>query len=169
MNKVTLKATAAGGLALFGAVLPFGPAAADTLPLNTPCTATSARVHVTGFKDRVGNLRVQVYGANPADFLESGKKVVRVEGAVTPVGDMETCVPLPGPGTYALVVLHDRDSNGKLSVWSDGVGFSRNPRLGLSKPDFEKVKVALPKGVTDIRVVLNYRQGLSVRPIRAEG
>src|SRR3546814_4213445 len=80
---------------------------------------------------------------------------------------MDVCVPLPGPGTYALVVLHDRDANGKLSVWSDGVGFSRNPRLGLSKPDFKRVKVTLPAGTTDIKVTLNYRQGLSVRPLMA--
>src|SRR3546814_10684460 len=82
---------------------------------------------------------------------------------------MSVCVPLPGPGTYALVVLHDRDANGRLSVWSDGVGFSRNPKLGLSKPDYSRVKVTLPSGTTDIDVLLNYRQGLSVRPLKAAG
>src|SRR3546814_5462938 len=79
---------------------------------------------------------------------------------------MSVRVPLPGPGTYALVVLHDRDANGRLSVWSDGVGFSRNPKLGLSKPDYSRVKVTLPSGTTDIDVTLNYRQGLSVRPLK---
>lgn len=167
MNKVTLQAAIFAGLTLFGAVLPLGAASAVTLPLDTHCQATSARVHVTGFKDRVGNLRVQVYGDKPAEFLESGKKLVRVEGPVSASGDMSVCVPLPSPGTYALVVLHDRDGNGKLSVWNDGVGFSRNPRLGLSKPDYDKVKVAVPMGTTEIHVTLNYRQGLSVRPLKA--
>jgi uncharacterized protein (DUF2141 family) len=169
MNKVTVQAAFFGSLMLLSAVLPSGVATANTLPLGTPCEATAARVHVTGFKDRTGNLRVQVYGSNPTEFLESGKKVVRVEGEVSPAGDMNVCVPLPGPGTYALVVLHDRDANGRLSVWSDGVGFSRNPKLGLSKPDFSAVKVTLPSGTTDINVILNYRQGLSVRPLKAAG
>ena len=167
MNKVALHRMIIGGLTLFGAVLPSSVASAGTFPLSTPCEATAARVHVTGFKDRVGNLRVQVYGADPEEFLESGKKIVRVEGEVSPSGDMNVCVPLPGPGTYALVVLHDRDSNGRLSVWNDGVGFSRNPRLGLSMPDHSKVKVSVPNGTTDIQVTLNYRQGLSVRPLKA--
>lgn len=166
MNKVTLQAAIFGGLTLFSVVLPSGAAASETLPLGTRCDATSARVHVNGFKDRTGNLRVQAYGANPDEFLESGKKLIRVEGPVSAAGNMDVCVPLPGPGTYALVVLHDRDANGKLSVWSDGVGFSRNPKLGLSKPDYDRVKVTLPSGTTDLAVTLNYRQGFSVRPLK---
>lgn len=169
MDKVTARGVFFGSLMLLGAVLPIGVANADTLPLGTSCGETAARVHVDGFKDRVGNLRVQAYGSNPSEFLESGKKIVRVEGEVSPAGGMSVCVPLPGPGTYALVVLHDRDANGRLSVWSDGVGFSRNPKLGLSKPDYSRVKVTLPSGTTDIDVILNYRQGLSVRPLKAAG
>ena len=169
MDKVKAKAAIIGGWALLSGLLPASVSHAGTLPLNTPCQGTAARVHVSGFKDRVGNLRVQVYGNDPADFLESGKKIVRVEGQVSPAGMMDVCVPLPGPGTYALVVLHDRDGNGKLSVWNDGVGFSRNPRLGLSKPDFDKVKVTLPAGTTNVDVVLNYRQGLTVRPLKNAG
>ncbi len=166
MNKVTVQAAIIGGLTFFSGLLPAGIAAATTLPLGTHCEATSARVHVTGFKDRSGNLRLQVYGSNPADFLESGKKLLRIEGQVSESGDMNVCVPLPGPGTYALVVLHDRDGNGRLSIWSDGVGFSRNPHLGLSKPDFDRVKVTLPSGTTDIKVTLNYRQGLAIKPLK---
>src|SRR3546814_18592764 len=73
------------------------------------------------------------YGSDPSEFLESGKKIVRVEGEVSPAGKMSVCVPLPGPGTYALVVLHDRDANGRLSVWSDGVGFSRSEGRRVGK------------------------------------
>lgn len=169
MDKVTARTAIIGGLALLSGLLPASASLATTLPLTARCEGTAARVHVSGFKDRTGNLRVQVYGSDPAEFLESGKKIVRVEGQVSASGGMDVCVPLPGPGTYALVVLHDRDSDGKLSVWSDGVGFSRNPRLGLSKPDYGKVKVTLPAGTTDIDVVLNYRQGLSVRPLKTAG
>src|SRR3546814_16336237 len=79
-----------------------------SFPTRRPSDLTAARVHVDGFKDRVGNLRVQAYGSDPSEFLESGKKIVRVEGEVSPAGKMSVCVPLPGPGTYAPVVLHDK-------------------------------------------------------------
>lgn len=166
MNKVTLKMAFVSGMVLFGATLSAQTAFADTLPLSTPCQGTSLRVEVAGFRDRVGNLRVQVYGKNAEDFLESGKKVVRVEGRVSPSGSMNVCVPLPGPGTYAVVALHDRDSDGRLSVRRDGFGFSRNPKLGFSKPAHDKVKITVPSGTTDVRIVLNYVQGLSARPIK---
>src|SRR3546814_20652637 len=108
---------------LLWAGLPMGCPNSETWHVGTCCGETAAGVHVVGFKDRVGNLRVQAYGSDPSEFRESGKKIVRVEGEVSPAGKMSVCVPLPGPGTYALVVLHDRDANGRLSVWSDGVGF----------------------------------------------
>src|SRR3546814_17571433 len=112
MNKVTLQGAIFGGLTLFGAVSPLN-AATGTLPHDTRCEATSARVHVAGFKDRTGNLRIQAYGGNPSEFLENGKKLVRVEGEVSPAGGRDLCVPLPGPRSYALVVLPQPHTNGK--------------------------------------------------------
>jgi hypothetical protein len=84
---------------------------------------------------------------------------------VMPARNMTLCLPLPGPGAYAIVALHDRDSNDKLSVWSDGVGFSRNPRLGLSKPRPDAFAMDFFAGITPVRIILNYRRGLSVRPL----
>lgn len=131
------------------------------------------RVLVHGFKDRKGNMRLQLYSAQKEEFLAPGKKLLaagklfyRVETPVTPSGDVEVCIPLPGMGHYSLVVLHDRDANNKLSIWSDGVGFSNNPKLGLAKPDVSKVAFAAPSGVADMRIILNYRSGFSVRPLQ---
>jgi len=160
MNKVTVNKAIFSGMALLGATLPLTAHASPTLPLDTHCTGTSVRVQIEGFKDRTGNVRVQAYGSNPDDFLASGKKVVRVEGKTPSSGPVRVCVPLPAPGNYALVVLHDRDMNGKLSVSKDGFGFSRNPKLGLGKPDYDEVRITVGRGVSDIAVVLNYRRGL---------
>jgi uncharacterized protein (DUF2141 family) len=148
------------------------PAAAQDIigPEKAACApgvrGPAALVRVYGFKDRVGNLRVQVYGDNAEEFLAKGKKLKRIELPVTAAGDMNVCMALPRFGEFALVVLHDRDVNGKLSVSKDGVGFSRNPKLGLSKPDYDKVMFVARDGVTVVDVILNYRQGLlSVRPL----
>jgi len=67
-----------------------------------------------------------------------------------------------------MAVLHDRDMNGRLSVSKDGVGFSGNPKLGLSKPDYEDAMFVARDGVTVVDVILNYRQGLlTVKPLVA--
>jgi len=140
----------------------------DAPPL--PCSAgdggTAVSIEVDGFRDRAGGLRVQLYGDRPEDFLAKGKKLDRIDAPVTVAGPMHLCVPLPGPGTYAIVVLHDRNANHRLDVWSDGVGFSRNPRLRLAKPAYGDVVFEAGAGTQRLEIVLNYRQGLTVRPFR---
>jgi len=142
-----------------------GPEAAACRP---GAEGPAALVRIYGFKDRGGTLRVQVYGNNPEEFLEKGKKLKRVELPVTSSGDMNVCVELPRYGQYAIAVRHDRDNNRK-SGWSDGGGFSGNPRLSLTnlKPDFEDVSFTARPGVTVVDVVMNYRSGLSIKPVVA--
>jgi uncharacterized protein (DUF2141 family) len=150
------------------------PAAAQEIlgPDAAACRAgapgPSALVRIYGFKDRGGTLRVQLYGNNPDDFLAKGKKLKRIELPVTPAGDMNVCVDLPSYGDYAIAVRHDRDGNRK-SGWNDGGGFSGNPRISLGdlKPDFEEASFAARKGVTVVDVVMNYRSGLSIKPLVA--
>lgn len=142
-----------------------GPDAAACAPgSGTP----AALVRVDGFRAHSGNLRVQVYGANPSEFLAKGKWLKRVDLPVTRSGPMQICVALPAPGNYAIAVRHDEDGNGR-SGWNDGGGFSRNPRLSLTslKPQHSEVVLAFGAGPRPIDVVLNYRQGLSIRPIRS--
>ena len=125
----------------------------------------AALVHIHGFKDRAGRLRLQFYSGKPGEYLESGKYIRRIELPVTPEGDMTVCIVLPEPGAYAFVALHDRDADGRLSIWSDGIGFSRNPRLKLSKPKAEATVIATRPGIEPLTIVLNYRRGFSVRPL----
>lgn len=166
----------AAGLALAGAVAT-GLAFAASAGAQTPVLGTDAAscvpgapghaalVRVSGFKDRQGRLRLQYYSDNPDTFLASGAYIRRQEVPMTASGDMVICITVPGPGAYAFVVLHDRDEDGRLSIWSDGVGFSNNPRLALAKPKVAPMLVAIGTGVTLIPVVMNYRRGFSVRPL----
>jgi uncharacterized protein (DUF2141 family) len=123
-------------------------------------------VNVTGFKNRAGRLRVQLYGSNPEHFLAKGKKLRRIDLPVTPSGVMRVCVAVPRPGNYAVAVRHDADANGK-SGWNDGGGFSRNPKISLIdlKPSYQEVAIPVGNGVRPINVVLNYRRGLTVGPV----
>jgi hypothetical protein len=64
------------------------------------------------------------------------------------------------------VLLHDRDGNHKFGWMSDGVGFPGNPRLGWSKPKAVSTRFVAGPGLTRIRVVMNYRRGLGMSPLR---
>ena len=123
-------------------------------------------VNVSGFKQRSGNLRVNVYGSDPEAFLERGRYVRRIDLRVTGSGTMPVCVRLPRAGRYAVAVRHDVDGDG--NDWGDGGGFSRNPRLSLTslRPRYQNVAVNVGQGVLGLNVTLNYRFGLTVRPVR---
>jgi uncharacterized protein (DUF2141 family) len=155
---------------LVAAAMPLPAFGATLLGADAEACAPDARgaallVRVDGFKLRSGVLRVQLYGANPADFLAKGKRLRRIDLPVTAGGPMEVCVALPGGGTYAVAVRHDVNGNG--SDWNDGGGFSRNPKLSVlaHKPAYRDVMINVGGGVTPVDIMLYYRQGLSIRPI----
>ncbi|WP_156255094.1 DUF2141 domain-containing protein [Sandarakinorhabdus oryzae] len=130
-------------------------------------TGPAVIVTAAGLKDRRGTLRAELYPDNDDDFLEDdnilineGKTFRRVEIQVPQSGVVQLCIRTPGPGNYTLSLLHDRDSNRKFGLSTDGVGFPNNPRLGLSKPKANAVRFRTGPGLTDISIRLNYRKGL---------
>lgn len=143
--------------------------AATVFGVPDACTAgangTAALVTVHGFRDRTGNLRIAIYRANEDEYLESGQYVQRLDTPMieTGDGDVTVCAPLPEAGRYAVFALHDRNANGKMDPFRDGVGMSRNPKFGLSKPKLAVVETEI-SGIMPMTIQLNYVQGLSVRP-----
>lgn len=130
-------------------------------------------VEVEGLKDRAGKLKLEVYPANEKDFLAddnvlimAGKTFRRVEVPVPASGTPKLCVRLPGPGTYAVSLLHDRDNDRKFNWRIDGIGFSGNPKLGWGKPNVRNVAANAGSGLTPLRIVMNYRSGLGVAPLK---
>jgi uncharacterized protein (DUF2141 family) len=140
---------------------------------QTGCTEAvpSIEVHVTGFKDRAGQVRAELYSDSKDDFLAShrvleaaGKIFHRIDTPTPLAGEAVICMPVPKPGRYSMVILHDRNGNGKLDGFSDGFGFPGNPKLSIGKPDVEKAVVSIGNSTVKITVVLNYLQGFSIRP-----
>ena len=148
-------------------------AAAPSGPDAPRCVAGAGSnallVSVTGLKSRGGTLRVQLYGANPADFLAKGKKLRRIDVPVRGTA-MDVCVAVPQPGRYAVAVRHDADANRK-SGWNDGGGFSRNPAISLAnlRPKYGQVAINVGSGVHRVPIVMQYRRGLTIGPIRKQG
>ena len=130
-------------------------------------TGPALLVSVVGLKDRSGDLKLEVYPANDQDFLQDdkiliaqGKTFRRVEEAVPADGTPTLCIRLPGPGSYGVSLLHDRDANHKFNLSGDGVGFAGNHRLSWSKPKAAASSVVAGAGLTQVPIVLNYRRGL---------
>ncbi len=129
-------------------------------------------VDVAGLRDRQGRLKLEVYPSNDADFLAddnllimAGKTFRRVEQAIPSQGSVRLCVRVPGPGAYSVSVLHDRDSNRRFSLSSDGIGFAGNPTLGWSRPSAAATRIIAGPRLTGTSIVMNYRRGLSFRPL----
>lgn len=160
-------------LLLAGAALPSTP---DIGKAEGQCRAEEGGpaflVEVKGLKDRQGQLKLELYPANDADFLAddnvlvaAGKPFRRVEVPV-PTGPVQLCIRAPAPGTYALSLLHDRDANHRFALSVDGVGFSGNPRLGWAKPHASAASAAVGGAPTHITIIVNYRRGLlSIGPV----
>lgn len=131
-------------------------------------TGPALLVNVAGLKDRKGNLKLEVYPSNDEDFLaddnilvSAGKTFRRVEMAVPASGNVQVCVRIPGPGTYSVSLLHDRDSNRKFGLSVDGIGFSGNPKLGMRKPKAAATRLSVSSGgISQTTIVMNYRKGL---------
>lgn len=126
-------------------------------------------VSLRGLKSRDGLVRVWLYGANPSDFLKKGRKMHRVELRPSATA-MDVCLAVPGPGRYAVAVRHDTNGD-RDSDMGDGGGFSRNPRISLVKlkPSYKDVAFNVGPGVHRVPVVMQYRRGLSIGPLRQSG
>jgi uncharacterized protein (DUF2141 family) len=79
---------------------------------------------------------------------------------------VQLCIRVPSAGSYAVSLLHDRDGNRKFGWRIDGIGFAGNPRLGWSKPAASAASAVARSGPRQIEIVMNYRRGLAMRPIR---
>ena len=89
------------------------------------CTAgnPSIVVHVAGFKEPAGKVKITLYGPDAHLWLAKGGRISKIDVPVTG-RSMDICVPVPAPGRYAVAVHHDLKVNGKRAQ-RDGGGYSR--------------------------------------------
>lgn len=136
-------------------------------------TGPALLVDVAGLRDRAGLIKLEVYPADEAGFLAddstlvaSGRVFRRVEQAIPAAGPVRLCVRVPAAGRYAVVVLHDRNADHRFTLVSDGIGFAGNPKLGWARPRALAASAVAGPGLSPLRIVMNYRHGLTMRPER---
>jgi uncharacterized protein (DUF2141 family) len=139
------------------------PASASTAGGCVP-GKPSVIVHLAGFKQPAGKVKVSLYGSDSSRWLAKGGKISRVKVPVTGKA-MDVCVPVPAPGRYAVAVHHDLNVNGERDR-QDGGGYSRNPKVSLlnPKPAFSKAAFEVGNGPARVGVRLLYVRGLGVGP-----
>lgn len=136
-------------------LLAFGVAAAQT----TSCPG----IHVTvlNIRNNIGTVDCALFDAPkgfPVDVLHSATRVVVMKILKTEAQcDFEN---IPS-GTYALVVLHDEDMNGKLDTnWlgipKEGYGFSGNAKASFGAPSFSAASFVYDGRDLDLMIALRY-------------
>ena len=85
---------------------------------------------VTGIKNATGVIRLALCPSG-AKFPDCGKQAVRTETWRIDRGQAHITLTGLAPGSYAVSVFHDANSNGKLDTFAgiprEGYGFSNNP------------------------------------------
>jgi uncharacterized protein (DUF2141 family) len=124
----------------------------------------SVLVHVAGFKQPRGEVKLSVYGSDASRWLAKKGRISKVKIPVTGSA-MDICMPVPAPGRYAVVVHHDFNDNGTRDR-QDGGGYSRNPKVSLfnPKPAFANAAFDVGNGPARVGVTLLYIKGFSVGP-----
>ncbi|WP_010214705.1 DUF2141 domain-containing protein [Sphingomonas sp. PAMC 26621] len=158
---------------LAGMMVAAGPAFAAQAAIGSDAAACSSggpaiRVTVDGLKDRTGELKLELYPANEADFLKDDRDLIkegkffrRVRLPTPPSGPVILCIRVPAPGPYALLFTHNRDGRNKFNFWADGAGFPSNTKLGRSRPKVSQGRIVVPEGVVSVDIHAQYLRGLS--------
>ena len=168
----TLALGAMLGAGLGAMALPTAAMAAPTPILGSDAAACTSggpaiRVAVDGLKDRTGELKLELYPANDADFLKDDRDLIkegkffrRVRLPTPPSGPILLCIRVPSPGAYALLFTHNRDGKNKFNFWQDGAGFVSKERIGRSRPKLAQARIQVPEGVVSVDVRVQYLRGL---------
>ena len=120
-----------------------------------PPPGPAIHVIVRGIKNSQGNIRLVLYDDKPDDFLVKGKRIARIDLPARS-GDMDICLPLPHSGDFALAVLHDQDADGGYDLFKEGFGFSNDPKILFSPPDYDEAAFTVKAGTLTLPVTLKY-------------
>ena len=111
------------------------------------------RVVVKNVRKDKGTITADLHGDKPEEFLKKKKKLLRVRVPAR-IGSVEMCLPVPGPGVFAIGLYHDVNGNRKfdknfLGLPAEPYGVSNNPGLRLGAPKHEDASFTVgPKGTT---------------------
>jgi len=126
----------------------------------TPQRFGNITVNITDINKPDGLLGVSLYnskkgfpGKHELAFANELKKITSTEDKV-----VFKNIPY---GTYAVSIIHDANSNGKLDtnffgIPKEGVGVSNNPKIGMGGPKFKDSEFTLETKQLDLTIPMRY-------------
>ncbi len=152
----TCCATLAAALLIATLISP-SPALAHQSSATNTCALV---IHIDGFRNQKGDAGLSVF--NSADGWPDNNDKALQHGP-HPFSGIATTITLQvPPGRYALVALHDENSNHKLDknmfgIPKEGFGFSNNPHVILTAPPFDTAAMPVACPTTETTIHLIYK------------
>ncbi len=136
-----------GFISAFGIGFAAPISALAILPLTAANAAPTALgpidVSITGLRNAKGNVLVCLT-ANPKAYPDCGKDPKSLKQLLPARPTLEARFEGVAPGTYAIALIHDENSNNRMDVAlflpKEGFGMSQNPPIGMGPPSFKSAK-----------------------------
>jgi uncharacterized protein (DUF2141 family) len=127
---------------------------------QTPAATCALVVHIDGFRNQKGDAGLSVF--NSADGWPDNNDKAFAHGPHPFTGTATTITLQVPAGRYALVALHDENSNHKLDknmfgIPKEGFGFSNNPHVVLTAPSFDTAAIPVACPTTETTIHLIYK------------
>ena len=128
--------------------------------LENPSVTTQIILEVYGFENLDGDLAIAIN--NSSEQFISTTECYRDTIIDIPSNDITLTIEGIIPGTYAISIFHDEDEDGELglgflNIPEEGFGFSNNPTIGFSQPDFNDCQFTIEEAQSlTISILLVY-------------
>jgi uncharacterized protein (DUF2141 family) len=133
------------------------PALAHQTPAANTCTLN---IHVDGFRNQKGDAGLSIFNSSDG-WPEDNDKAFQ-HGPYPITGTATTITVQVPPGRYAVVVIHDENSNHKLDknmfgIPKEGFAFTNNPKVFLTAPSFDTAAIPVACPTTETTIHLTYK------------
>ena len=125
-----------------------------------PPQENQIRAEIVGLRNNQGQVLCALF-SSAGDFPKRADKAVAQSTSV--ITDRHAVCEFPGvtPGTYAVSVFHDENSNGKLDsnlmgIPREGVGASNDAKGHLGPPKFDAAAFHFPGGRLELKITIHY-------------
>lgn len=143
-------------VSLFASVLASG----EHSPAQGDQQTNLVRVEVEGFRNDKGQVFCALY-SSPVGFPKDSRKAIARTKSL--ISDKRGVCEFSGiePGTYAVSVFHDENSNGKLDtnflgIPREGVGASNDAKGHLGPPKFDAAAFHFAGGKLNLKITVQY-------------
>src|SRR5215469_15984662 len=147
-------------LVLFSVLTSFFASFGHCLPQAQPAQGSVIHVEVARLRNNTGQVSCSLYSSADG-FPKEGRKAVA--HVVAPISEQKAVCDFPGitPGTYAVSVFHDENSNGKLDtnflgIPREGVGASNDAKGHLGPPKFDAAAFHFAGGRFNLKITIHY-------------